>query len=164
MTLILFPQMSNPRAKKLYCMCLRTMKQWLRWSLKDGVQQWHVSRTHRVALDWLFDRINLDSKIHIKYINTKKPTCRHLIKEISHVMSGIICWLCLRWAILALLLVLLQWQNELQQGSREGRVNKITTYDEFDRKNTFDRVFFSLKPGEDLVWTSRSWTICSKWQ
>ena len=24
----------------------------------------HVSRTHRVALDWLFDRINLDSKIH----------------------------------------------------------------------------------------------------
>ena len=31
----------------------------------------HVSRTHRVALDWLFDRINLDSKIQIKYINTK---------------------------------------------------------------------------------------------
>ena len=25
----------------------------------------HVSRTHRVALDWLFDRINLDSKIQI---------------------------------------------------------------------------------------------------
>ena len=23
----------------------------------------HVSRTHRVALDWLFDRINLDSKM-----------------------------------------------------------------------------------------------------
>ena len=31
----------------------------------------HVSRTHRVALDWLFDRINLDSKIQIKYIDTK---------------------------------------------------------------------------------------------
>ena len=30
-----------------------------------------VSRTHRVALDWLFDRINLDSKILIKYIDTK---------------------------------------------------------------------------------------------
>ena len=25
----------------------------------------HVSRTHRVALDWLFDRINLDSKSNI---------------------------------------------------------------------------------------------------
>ena len=31
----------------------------------------HVSRTHRVALDWLLDRINLDSKIQIKYIDTK---------------------------------------------------------------------------------------------
>ena len=33
----------------------------------------HVSRTHRVALDWLFDRINLDSKIQVKYIDRKKP-------------------------------------------------------------------------------------------
>ena len=31
----------------------------------------HVSRTHRVALDWLLGRINLDSKIQIKYIDTK---------------------------------------------------------------------------------------------
>ena len=31
----------------------------------------HVSRSHRVALDWLFDRINLDLKIQIKYIDTK---------------------------------------------------------------------------------------------
>ena len=31
----------------------------------------HVSRTHRVALDWLFDRINLDPQIQIRYIDTK---------------------------------------------------------------------------------------------
>ena len=31
----------------------------------------HVSRTHRVALDWLFDRVNLDTKNKIKYIDTK---------------------------------------------------------------------------------------------
>ena len=31
----------------------------------------HVSRCHRVALDWLFDRINLNPKIQIKYIDTK---------------------------------------------------------------------------------------------
>ena len=31
----------------------------------------HVSRTHRVALEWLFDRVNLDTKIQIKYIDTK---------------------------------------------------------------------------------------------
>ena len=33
----------------------------------------HVSRTHKVAVDWLFDRINLDPKIQIKYIDTKNP-------------------------------------------------------------------------------------------
>ena len=32
----------------------------------------HVAWTHRVDLDWLFDRINLDPKIQIKYIDTKK--------------------------------------------------------------------------------------------
>ena len=31
----------------------------------------HVSRTHKVALDWLFDRINLDPKIGIQYVDTK---------------------------------------------------------------------------------------------
>ena len=31
----------------------------------------HVSRTHRVALDWLFHRINLDPKIQIRYIDSK---------------------------------------------------------------------------------------------
>ena len=30
-----------------------------------------VIKIHRVALDWLFDRINLDPKIQIKYIDTK---------------------------------------------------------------------------------------------
>ena len=44
----------------------------------------HVSRTHRVALDWLFDRINLDSKIQIKYIDTQKPTRRHLNQREFH--------------------------------------------------------------------------------
>ena len=31
----------------------------------------HVSRTHRVALDWLFDRIFLEPKIQIKCVDTK---------------------------------------------------------------------------------------------
>ena len=31
----------------------------------------HVSRTHTVALDWLFDRINLDSKIQTKFLTIK---------------------------------------------------------------------------------------------
>ena len=40
----------------------------------------HVSRTHRVALDWLFDRINLDPKIQIKYIDTKNQHADILTK------------------------------------------------------------------------------------
>ena len=40
----------------------------------------HVSRTHRVALDWLFDRINLDSKIQIKYIDNKNKLADILTK------------------------------------------------------------------------------------
>ena len=40
----------------------------------------HVSRTHRVALDWLFDRINLDPKIQIKNIDTKNQLADMLTK------------------------------------------------------------------------------------
>ena len=44
----------------------------------------HDSRTHRVALDWLFDRNNLDSKIQIKCNRHQKPTRRHLDKGEFH--------------------------------------------------------------------------------
>ena len=40
----------------------------------------HVSRTHRVAHDWLFDRINLDPKIQIKYVDTKNQLAVILTK------------------------------------------------------------------------------------
>ena len=41
----------------------------------------HVARTHRVSLDWLFDRINLDTKIQIRYIDTKHQLADILTKE-----------------------------------------------------------------------------------
>ena len=53
----------------------------------------HVSRTHRVALDWLFDHINLDSKNQIKYIDTKNRLADILTKgnftrdECNHLLS-----------------------------------------------------------------------------
>ena len=37
-------------------------------------------QNHRVALDWLFDRISLDSKIQIKYIDTKNQLADMLTK------------------------------------------------------------------------------------
>ena len=50
----------------------------------------HVSRTHRVALDWLFDGINLDSKIQIKYIDTQNQLADILTKGSFTRDSGII--------------------------------------------------------------------------
>ena len=52
----------------------------------------HVSRTHRVAHDWVFDRNNLDPKIQIKYIDTKNHLADILTKgnftrdEWSHLL------------------------------------------------------------------------------
>ena len=39
-----------------------------------------VSRTHRVAIDWLFDRINMDPRIQIKYVDTTNQLADILTK------------------------------------------------------------------------------------
>ena len=40
-----------------------------------------VSRTHRVALDCFFDRINLDSKIQLKYVDSQNELADILAKS-----------------------------------------------------------------------------------
>ena len=73
----------------------------------------HVSRTHRVALDWLFDRINLDPKIQIKYIDTKNQLADMLTEgnftrdEWNHLL----CF-CSISAVSIVQFVLKEWQNE----------------------------------------------------
>ena len=37
----------------------------------------HVSRTHRVDLDWLWERIRDDPGVYTKYVGTKKTDCRY---------------------------------------------------------------------------------------
>ena len=39
-----------------------------------------VSQTHRVDLDWLFDRAHLDRGIHFKYVNTSRQIADTLTK------------------------------------------------------------------------------------
>ena len=79
----------------------------------------HVSRTHRVALDWLFDRINLDSKIQIRYIDTKKQLADILTKgnftrdEWNHLLT------CLTLAISVPQFALLQWQSEFNKNQEK---------------------------------------------
>ena len=77
----------------------------------------HVSRTHRVALDWLFDRVNLDPKIQIKYIDTKNQLADILTKG-----NFIICCACLTLAISVLQFALLQWRSDLNKVQEKKRV------------------------------------------
>ena len=75
----------------------------------------HVSRTHRVALDWLFDRINLDSKIQIKYIDTKNQLADILTKGnfTRDEWNLLLCFSLL--AISVLQFVLLPWRSDLNK-------------------------------------------------
>ena len=60
----------------------------------------HVSRIHRVALDWLFDRINLVSKIQIRYVDTKHQLADILTKG-NYVTNGTIFFICSTSAVSA---------------------------------------------------------------
>ena len=77
---------------------------------------------HRVALDWLFDRINLDPKVQIKYIDTKNQLADILtegnctLDEWNHLLclfniSPFSCTVCSE-----------AMAKRLQQDSREERV------------------------------------------
>ena len=114
--LIPFPQMSNPRVKKLYCMCLKTMKQWSRWSLKEGVLQCDMfpGPTELHLTGCLIELIWTPKSKS----NTSTPKTNSLTfwpKEISRVMSGIICCACLILAISVLQFALLQWRSDLNK-------------------------------------------------
>ena len=132
-TLILFPQTSNPRVKKLYCTCSKDNEAVIKMIIKGrSPTMRHVSRTHRVALDWLFDRINLDPKIQIKYIDTKNQLADILTKgnftrdEWNH-------WLCLFNISHFSPTVLLCCNGKKISTRFRRRTNhsKIKTYDEF---------------------------------
>ena len=43
----------------------------------------HLSRTHRVALDWLFDSINFDPKIQVEHVDTKNQLADLLTEKIT---------------------------------------------------------------------------------
>ena len=118
----------------------------------------HVSRTHRVALDWLFDRINLDPKIQIKYIDTKNQVADILTKgnftrdewthllclfNISHFSSTVCSG---------------TMAKRFQQDSGEERATpKIATNDKSYCQDAVERIVLDFsKPGEEKLRKSRS--------
>ena len=111
----MFPQTSNFRIKKLLLYVFEDIEVVIKMIFKGrSPTMRHVSRTHRVALDWLFDRINLDPKIQIKYIDTKKKTTHRHTDQGNFTRDE---WNCLFVACLTLAIsvpqfALLQWRSE----------------------------------------------------
>ena len=115
----------------------------------------HVSRTHRVALDWLFNRINLDSKIQFKYIDTENQLADILTKgnftrdERSHMLSlfnishfsSTVCYV----------------EKTSTRFRRRTSHSKIATNDEPYCKGAVERIILDFsKPGEEKFWKSKS--------
>ena len=125
----------------------------------------HVSRTHRVALDWLFDRVNVGTKIQIKYIDTKNQLAHILTKgsftrdEWNHLLclfyishfSPTVCF-----AVMA--------KRSQKRFRRRTSHSKIETYDEPFCQDAIVRVVFNFsEPGEEILRKSRSMEI-SRWR
>ena len=145
-TLIEFPRTSNFRIKKLCCMCLRATKQWLRWSSKGrSPTMRHVSRTHRVALDWFFDRINLDPKIQIKHRH-QKPTCRQSNQRKFHTwrMESFVVF-CSKLAISVHSLFWSDGKKSTSKFRRRASHNEIATNDDPYCKGFLGSVIFGVR-------------------
>ena len=117
----------------------------------------HVSRTHRVALDWLFDRINLDPKIQIKYIDTKNQLADILTKGIftrdewNHLLclfnishfSSTVCSEAMA--------------KNTTRFRRRASHSEIATNDESYCKGALEHIILDgRQPGEENLWKSRS--------
>ena len=122
----------------------------------------HVSRTHRVALDWLFDRINLDSKIQIKYIDTKNQLADILTKgnftrdEWNHLLDLFTINHFSSTACTAAMAKRAQQESGEERVTAKSRLMMNLTA----RMPSAVSSSTSSNPGEDLVWISRSWEIC----
>ena len=85
----------------------------------------YVSRTHRVALDWLFDSINLDTMVQIKYVDTKNQFA-DILTEVCHETNGIIFCVCSTSAISVPSIVLKRcWkEHKKMQVKKESQQNR----------------------------------------
>ena len=116
----------------------------------------HVSRTHRVALDWLFDRINLDSKLKIKYIDTNNQLADVLTKgnftrdEWNHLLSFVNISHFSSTACTAAM------TKRAQQGSGEERVTAKSR----PMMNSTARMPSVVSSSTSSKWKSRSLEIC----
>ena len=121
----------------------------------------HVTRTHRIALDWLFDRINLDSKIQIKYIDTKNQLADILTKG-NFTLD--------EWNHLLCLFNVRHFSSTVCPAAMAKRIStrfrrrmshsKVEADDESYCEDAIVRVVFNFsEPGEEMLRKSRSMEI-----
>ena len=107
----------------------------------------------RVALDWLFDRINLDSKIQIKYIHTKNQLADILTK--GNFTTCCVCSI----SETSVLQFVLKWCRKERKNQWRKSHSKIEADDEFSlamqRKDSWRACLYCItKPGEKQRWKS----------
>ena len=79
--LFLFPQNANSSLKEAFLYVFKDNEAVIKMVMKGrSVTTRHVSRTHWVALDWVFDRICLDPKTQIKCTDTENQLADILTK------------------------------------------------------------------------------------
>ena len=103
-TLIWFPQMFNPQIVKALLYEFEDNEAEIKMIIQGrSPTMIHVSKTHRVALDWLFDGMNLDHQKFKSSMSTPNTTVQtYGENDISHAMSGTIFFICWASAISAL--------------------------------------------------------------
>ena len=119
----------------------------------------HVSRTHRVALDWFFDRINSDPKIPIKYIDTKNQLADVLTKgnftrdEWNHLL----CLLKISHFSSADCSEVTSKRTQKESGEEKSH-RKVKTYDESCCKGSLNSVIGVRKPGKKSHESQSTWS------
>ena len=151
---------SIPQVVKLYCMCLRDNEAVIKNDYerqKSNNEDMFPELIELLLIGCSIESI-LDPKIQIKYIDTKNQLADILTKgnftrdEWNHLLTLFnISHFSSTSCIAAM------DKTSSTRIRRRTFHSQITTHDAFDRKDAFVRVFFSfIKPGEDLVWISRS--------
>ena len=116
-----------------------------------------------LLIGWLFDRINLDPKIQIKYIDTKNQLADILTKgnftrnEWNHLLNLFNSSHFSSTACTAAMAKRAQQESGEERVTAKSRPMMNLTARMF---LVVSVVFNFIKPGEDLVWISRSWEIC----
>ena len=163
--LIVFPQTFSLRAKKLYCMCLRTPKQWSRWSLKEGVPT--NETCFQDSQSWLFWSNQFGPQNPNQIYWQQKPTRWHFNQRKFHT------WWVESFVVLVQYspfqfysVALIQWRNDLQHDSeRRASHSKIEIYDESYCQDTVVRIVFNFsKLGEETLRKSGSMEINWRWR